>query len=448
MDDTICAISTSLGVGAISIIRLSGYKAIETINSIFSGSKIDQSKHKTISYGHIIYKKELIDEVLISIMIGPHSYTREDIVEINCHGGIATTKKILNILLESGCRLAEPGEFTKRAFLNGRIDLTEAEALNELLLAETENARKISINTMGGLLNKKITSLRKVLGDLLSNIEVNIDFPEYEDNLVVTNKMIMDSLGDVTKELEEMIVTSAKNKIITTGINIALIGRPNVGKSSLLNAFLDEEKAIVTDIAGTTRDIVEGKCSLNDIMINFIDTAGIRNTNDIVEKIGVEKSLQTIKYASLVILVLDGSSDLTFEDLKLISKLDAKKSLIFVNKNDLEIKLSLENTIPIIYGNTKTIEGISTLKQEIINMFNLDKLEVNNNSFINNLRQENLIKSSLDSLKNVLKNLEICPIDIVSIDIKKAWVLLGEITGESYNDELLDILFKNFCLGK
>ena len=448
MVDTICAISTSLGVGAISIIRMSGPEAINIINSIFKGPEITPQKNRTINYGKIFYNDELIDEVLISVMYGPKSYTCEDIVEINCHGGIATTKKILDILLQKGCRLAEKGEFTKRAFLNGRIDLTEAESVNELLLAETDNKRKLALNKINGLLYKKINSVRNILGDLLSNIEVNIDFPEYEDNLVITENIVDERIKNVLKELYQILDNSKQNEIVTSGINVALIGSPNVGKSSLLNAFLDEEKAIVTDIAGTTRDIVEGKCYLNDIEINFIDTAGIRETDDLVEKIGVEKSKKVIDLAALVILLFDGSRELTKEEHELLNSMNNEKTIIFVNKNDLEQKIMLDTEIPVVYGNTKSLNGIKTLKEKIIEMFNLDKIIIDEKSLTSNVRQENLIKESLNKLEDVLKNVKVMPVDMLAIDIKIAWDLLGEITGESYQDELIDLLFKNFCLGK
>ena len=448
MNDTICAISTSLGVGAISIIRMSGEESIDIINRIFSGPKITPEKDRTINYGKIIYKNELIDEVLVTAMFAPKSYTCEDIVEINCHGGIATTRKILDILLENGCRLAEKGEFTKRAFLNGRIDLTKAEAVNDLLIAETDKKRKLALNSMNGLLYKKINSVRNILGDLLSNIEVNIDFPEYEDNLVITETIVEERISNVVKDLNSILENSKQNKIVTSGINVALIGSPNVGKSSLLNAFLDEEKAIVTDIAGTTRDIVEGKCLLNEIEINFIDTAGIRETDDLVEKIGVEKSKKAMDYASLIILLFDGSRKLLEEEKKLLNNVDKKRTIIFVNKDDLEKKIILNTDIPIIYGNTRSMDGIKLLKAKIIDMFNLDKIVIDDNSLTSNVRQENLIKESLKKLEDVLNNVGSMPVDMLAIDIKIAWDLLGEITGESYQDELIDILFKNFCLGK
>ncbi len=448
MNDTICAISTSLGVGAISIIRISGSESINIINKFFSGSKITKENNRTINYGKLVYNGEIIDEVLVSVMFGPKSYTCEDVVEINCHGGIATTRKVLDILIESGCRLAEKGEFTKRAFLNGRIDLTQAEAINDLLLADTDKKRKLAINSMNGLLYKKIHSVRNILSDLLSNIEVNIDFPEYEDNLIITEQIVEERITKVIAELNNILENSKQNKIVSSGINVALIGSPNVGKSSLLNAFLDEEKAIVTDIAGTTRDIIEGKCLLNDIEINFIDTAGIRETEDVVEKIGVEKSKKAMDYSSLIILIIDGSRVLTKDEITLLNSIDKMRSIIFVNKNDLDQKVILNTDIPVIYGNTKSIDGIKLLKEKIIDMFNLDQIVVNDFSLTSNVRQENLIKNSIKKLEEVLKNIKVMPVDMLAIDIKIAWDLLGEITGESYQDELIDIMFKNFCLGK
>lgn len=447
MNDTICAISTSLGVGAISIIRMSGPDSVNIINKIFT-QKITKSKNKTINYGKIIYQDEIIDEVLVSCMFGPKSYTCEDIIEINCHGGIATTRKILSILLENGCRLAEKGEFTKRAFLNGRIDLTEAEAVNDLLLSNTDNQRKLSLNSMNGLLYKKINLIRKSLGDLIANIEVNIDYPEYEDNLVITEQIIEERIKKISKELNEILDNSKQNKIVTSGIKVALIGSPNVGKSSVLNAFLDEEKAIVTNIAGTTRDVIEGKCFLNDIEVNFIDTAGIRNTTDIVEQIGVEKSKKAMNIANLIILILDGSRKINEEEKDLLEHVNKDKTIIFVNKNDLNSKIDLFSNYNVVYGNTLSIDGISDLKKAIIEMFNLDKIVIDNNSITSNIRQENLIIESLKKLKDVLNNIDKMPVDMLEIDIKAAWNLLGEITGESYQEELIDILFKNFCLGK
>ena len=307
MFDTICAISTSLGIGAISIIRVSGEEAINKVAKLFDGKNLNEVKSHTIHYGHIISDGEIIDEVLITVLKAPKTYTKEDIVEINSHGGIATTKKILEILIENGIRLAEPGEFTKRAFLNGRLDLIEAESVNNLIKASTDLERKLALNGISGKVSKKITRVREIIVELLANIEVNIDFPEYEDALEITLDNLPPRLNEIKRELESLLEESKIGKIVENGIKVAIVGRPNVGKSSILNAMLNENKAIVTDIAGTTRDIVEGSVELEGISLKFIDTAGIRKTDDLVEKIGVDKSLEMIDDADLVIHVLNNN---------------------------------------------------------------------------------------------------------------------------------------------
>jgi tRNA modification GTPase len=447
MEDTICAISTAPGIGAISIIRLSGKEAIKIANSIFKGQDLTKVPSHTINYGFICDVNNKIDEVMVSVMKAPKTYTKEDIVEINSHGGLITTNKILELLLEKGCRLAEPGEFTKRAFLNGRIDLIEAESVNDLIYAKNEAARKLALNSMGGKLTELLNKIRHSIMDVIANIEVNIDYPEYEDVEVVTKDSLLPKLNDIKDRINEILINSKNGKIIKDGINVAIVGKPNVGKSSLLNVFLDEERAIVTDIAGTTRDTVEGSITLNGFLINIIDTAGIRQTEDVVEKIGVEKSLYTISYADLVIIVLNNNDELSSYEKELIDSVPEEKRIIFVNKDDLESNMNIDYKH--LKGNTLSIAGINNLKEEIISRFNLNQIIQKDMTYMSNIRQIDLLKKALDSINSAINNLEKgMPIDIVEIDIKNAWNYLGEITGEVYQDELLNNLFSNFCIGK
>lgn len=447
MDDIIVGLSTALGVGAISIIRVSGSGSISMVNKIFKGENLENKSSHTITYGHIVYQNEIIDEVLVTIMKSPKTYTTEDIVEINCHGGISTTNKIIEILLECGCRLAEAGEFTKRAFINGRIDLIESESVNDLINAKSDASRKLALNNIGGNLTKKINIIREELIDIISNIEVNIDYPEYEDIEIITNKKILPKIEKIKEKINYLLKGAQNGKLIRNGINVALVGKPNVGKSSILNSLIDEEKAIVTDIAGTTRDIVEGNMVLNGVLINFIDTAGIRKTNDIVEQIGVNKSLELVKSADLIIVVLNNNEILTNEEKELIDSIEQNKRLIFVNKNDLETKLEIKQNY--IFGNTTNVDGLNDLKKAIVEKFELDKIMDKDLSLISNVRQIDLIKKSLDDIESAIKNIKNnVAIDIVEIDIRNAWEHLGEIIGANYNEELLDNLFSNFCLGK
>lgn len=449
MDDTIVSISTSLGVGAIAIIRLSGSKAIEIVNKIFKGKDLTKVDSHTINYGYIKENDTIIDEVLVSIMRAPKTYTTEDVVEINTHGGISTTNKVLELCLTNGARLAEPGEFTKRAFLNGRIDLTQAEAVEDIITSTTDKSLNLSMNQLTGSLKKLITETRKTMVNLMANIEVNIDYPEYEDAENITIPLLKEKLVPIKNKLSKLLEESKNAKIIKDGIAIALIGRPNVGKSSLLNLFLEEEKAIVTNIAGTTRDIVEGQTIINGIKINFIDTAGIRNTTDVVEKIGVEKSKQMISKADLNILILNNNEPLTNEDKELLELIKTKPSIIFINKNDLETKLDLEQMPNVVQGNTLSLEGIKDLKQKIIEYFNLEKIEVKDATYLTNARQNALIKNTISYIDQALEDIETeVPVDMIEINIRAAWDTLGEIIGATYKDELLDELFSNFCLGK
>ena len=450
MNDIIVAISTALGKGAISIVRLSGEGCIDLVNKCFKGKNLTKVDSHTINYGFIVDNDTIIDQVLISVMKAPKTYTREDVVEINCHGGIAATNKILELMVLNGARLAEPGEFTKRAFLNGRIDLVEAEAVMDLINSKTEKARIQSINQLEGRLTSVIRKFRQELLELLANVEVNIDYPEYEDIEVVTIDNIKDRVGVMKNNLTEIIKESENRKIIKDGINVAIVGRPNVGKSSILNKLLGENKAIVTDIAGTTRDIVEGSITLNGILLNFIDTAGVRDTLDVIEQVGVEKSFEQIEKSDLVILVLNNNEEITKDDEVLIDKVKTKKYITVINKKDLDKKLDiskydLEN---VIYTDTLSVDGIESLKSKIIELFNLDEID-NNVDIFTNTRQITLAKEALNVLSDVETGINNdVPVDMVSIDIKRIWTLLGEILGENYSDELIDQLFSQFCLGK
>ncbi len=451
MNDTIAAISTTLGVGAISIIRVSGAEAIFIVNQIFKGKDLEKVDTHTIHYGHIFDQEEEIDEVLVSVMKAPKTFTTEDVVEINCHGGISTTNKVLELVLNHGARLAEPGEFTKRAFLNGRIDLAQAESVMDLINAKNESKRKVAIKGLNGYVSNIIRNLRQEILELLASIEVNIDYPEYEDIEVMTNEKIKPKMKEIKEKLKKIIIESENGKVLTNGIKTIIIGRPNVGKSSILNRLLDEEKAIVTDIEGTTRDTVEGSITIHGVALNLMDTAGIRDTNDIVEKIGVEKSLNLIKEADLVILVLNNNEELTIEDKKILDYCQDKKTIVVINKNDLERKINMEE-IPyknIIYTNTIDLNGIDSLKEKIVELFNLNELEQKDYTYLSNVRQISLAKESYSILEEVEKGIEEeVPIDMIEIDIKRSWEKLGEIIGETYTEKLIDQLFSQFCLGK
>lgn len=451
MNDTIAAISTALGVGAISIIRISGEESIQITNKIFEGTDLTKVKSHTIHYGHIKNEREMIDEVLVTIMKAPKTFTREDVVEINCHGGIASTNKILETLLTSGCRLAEAGEFTKRAFLNGRIDLVNAESIMNVISAESDGARRVAMKGIDGYLSKKIKNIRQSLLQLLASIEVNIDYPEYEDAIDMTIQEIKPQIENISKDLKELINKSENGQILTTGIKTAIVGRPNVGKSSILNKLLNEEKAIVTDIEGTTRDTVEGKLNVGGVTLNIIDTAGIRKTNDIVEKLGVEKSLKLIEDATLIIAVLNNNEKLTNEDRLILDKIKDKKSIIVVNKSDLETKIEIEelNGKNIIYTNTVDLEGLKELEAKIEELFQLQQLKSEDYTYLSNARQISLAKIALEKLQEAENACrKEVPVDMIEIDIRSCWEKLGEIIGETYTEELLDQLFSQFCLGK
>lgn len=450
MEDTIVAISTALGVGAISIIRLSGKDAIEIVNNCFKGKDLTKVNSHTINYGFIKNNNEIVDEVLVSVMRAPKTFTTEDIVEINCHGGIIPTKQILETMLQHGARLAEPGEFTKRAFLNGRIDLVESEAVMDLIESKSAEAKKMALSQLKGSLSKLIEEFRDSLKQLLSSIEVNIDYPEYYDIEVITKTKIKEEITKMKKSLQELIKASENTKIIKNGLNVVILGKPNVGKSSILNKLLDQDKAIVTDIAGTTRDIVEGETYLDGILINFIDTAGIRETTDVVEKIGVERSLNAITEADLIIVVLNNNEELSENDYEILKATKNKQRIIVINKNDLQRKVELPTDLEnVIETNTTTEDGIETLKNKIIEMFNLEELKTKDYTYLSNSRQLDLTKKAYQSLMSAENGLEKdLPIDMIEIDLKDCFDLLGEIIGITYSDEIIDNLFEHFCVGK
>jgi len=451
MNDTIAAISTALGVGAISIVRVSGDDALHIVNKIYKGKNLKEVESHTINYGYIYDNEKLVDEVLVSVMRAPKTFTREDVVEINVHGGIATTNKVLELLLTNGCRLAEPGEFTKRAFMNGRIDLIEAEAVMDLINAKTEKAMSLAVNQVSGDVSSLISNLRKEISMTLANIEVNIDYPEYEDIEVMTVDMVKNNINNIREKINKILSESKNGQLIKDGIKTIIIGKPNVGKSSILNRLLNEEKAIVTDVAGTTRDIVEGNISIDGIMLNMIDTAGIRETDDIVESIGVQKSISLIDEADLILYVLNNNEELSNDEIEILDKIKDKKSIIIVNKIDLEEKLNLS-----LLGNNRVVkisalnnEGINELKEEIKNMFNLEEIEKGDYTYLSSARSISLLRRALSSLNEVENGIENnMPIDMIEIDLKDVWNLLGEITGENYSEELIDQLFSQFCLGK
>ena len=455
--DTIAAISTPPGEGAISIVRMSGEEAVSIAQKVFSGKDLTQAKSHTINYGHIVDPKthEEIDEVMVSLMLAPKTFTREDVVEINCHGGIVATNRILQLLLINGARLAEPGEFTKRAFLHGRIDLTQAESVMDLIRAKTDRSMKIALNQLDGNLSHLIDSLRKDILDVLAQVEVNIDYPEYDDVEEMTTKLLKEKAIEIKQRIEQLLKTASQGKIMREGLATALVGRPNVGKSSLLNHLLHEDKAIVTDVAGTTRDVIEEYVNVSGVPLKLIDTAGIRETDDKVEKIGGERSKKAIEQSDLVLLVLNAAESLTKEDLELIRLTNDKKRIIILNKTDLEEKLDrkelakISENAPVYATSILKNEGVEALEEAISKLFFNGIENSQSTVMVTNARHIALLKKAQNSLDSVLEGISSgMPVDLVQIDMTEAWNLLGEITGESYEDELLDQLFSQFCLGK
>lgn len=454
--DTIAAISTPIGEGAISIVRMSGEDAVKIANKVSKGKDLTKVPSHTINYGHIIDPDtgKVIDEVMISVMRAPKTYTREDIVEINTHGGVMATNLVLQTLVSNGARMAEPGEFTKRAFLNGRIDLTQAESVMDIIRAKTDKAMQQATNQLDGSLARLIKDLRQQILEVLAQVEVNIDYPEYDTDQMTT-KAMMDKAQSISKRIDQLLKTANEGQIINEGLKTAIVGKPNVGKSSLLNILVHQDRAIVTDVAGTTRDVIEQMANVNGIPLQLIDTAGIHDTTDKIEKIGVDRSKKAINDADLVLLILDGSRPLDEEDKELIDLTKDKKRIVVLNKNDLPQVISdadlqkYFDPAEIVKISAVAKQGIDQIEQHIQKMFFSGIENSQNSAVITNARQAGLLKKAKHSLQDVEKGInDGMPIDLVQIDMKACWDELGEITGDTAPDELITQLFSQFCVGK
>lgn len=458
--DTIAAISTPMGEGAIAIVRLSGDDSIQIADKIFksiNGKKLLEVPTHTIHYGHLLDPKDgqVVEEVMVSVMRGPKTFTKEDVVEINCHGGIVSVNRVLKHVLKFGARIAEPGEFTKRAFLNGRIDLSQAEAVMDLIRAKTDRAMNVALGQMEGRLSKLIRGLRQEILEILAHVEVNIDYPEYDDVEEMTHKMLAEKAFYVREEIKKLLQTSEQGKILREGLSTVIVGRPNVGKSSLLNSLVHENKAIVTDIPGTTRDVIEEYVNVRGVPLRLLDTAGIRDTEDIVERIGVERSRQVLKEADLILLVLNYSDQLTAEDENLFKVVEGMDVIVIVNKTDLPQQINMEKVNLLAAEHrivtTSLLEetGVDELEEAIASLFFSGSIETGDSTYVSNSRHIALLNNSLRTIEEAIEGVEMgTPIDIVQIDLTRVWELLGEIIGDSVHESLIDQLFSQFCLGK
>ena len=451
--DTIAAISTPLGEGAIGIVRLSGTDSFAIAQKIFKGKDLASVASHTLNYGHIVDpdKNEILDEVMVGAMRSPKTFTREDIIEINTHGGIAVTNEILQLVIREGARLAEPGEFTKRAFLNGRVDLTQAEAVMDIIRAKTDKAMNIAVKQLDGSLSDLINNTRQEILNTLAQVEVNIDYPEYDDVEEATTEIIREKTTEFEALLTNLLKTARRGKILREGISTAIIGRPNVGKSSLLNNLLREEKAIVTDIEGTTRDVIEEYVNINGVPLKLVDTAGIRETEDIVEQIGVERSKKALKEADLVLLVLNASEPLTDQDRQLLEISQDSNRIILLNKVDLPEKIEIdqlpEDHIKISVLKNQNIDQIEDRINALF--FENAGLVEQDATYLSNARHISLIEKAVESLQAVNEGLALgMPVDLLQVDLTRTWEILGEITGDAAPDELITQLFSQFCLGK
>ena len=458
--DTIAAISTPMGEGAIAIVRLSGDEAVAIADKIFrspGGKSLKTKASHTIHYGHLVDPKtnEVVEEVMLSLMRGPKTFTREDVVEINCHGGLVSVNRVLKLVLTNGARLAEPGEFTKRAFLNGRIDLSQAEAVMDLIRAKTDRAMNVALGQMDGKLSRLIGDLRQALLETLAQVEVNIDYPEYDDVEEMTVPVLVEKCTWVRNEIMKLLQTSSQGKILREGLSTVILGRPNVGKSSLLNSLVQENKAIVTDIAGTTRDIIEEYVNVRGVPLRLVDTAGIRETEDIVERIGVERSREALRGADLILFVLNYADELTAEDERLFETIKAMDYIVIVNKTDLPQKIDiarvkeLAGSHCIVTTSLLQEEGITELEEAIAALFFEGQIEAGDLTYVSNARHIALLHQAQATVEDALAAAqEGVPVDMVQIDVTRTWEILGEIIGDTVQESLINQLFSQFCLGK
>ncbi|MDD1504550.1 tRNA uridine-5-carboxymethylaminomethyl(34) synthesis GTPase MnmE [Lysinibacillus sp. NPDC095746] len=458
--DTIAAISTPMGEGAIAIVRLSGDEAVAIADKIFrspGGKSLTTKASHTIHYGHLVDPKtnEVVEEVMLSLMRGPKTFTREDVIEINCHGGLVSVNRVLKLALTNGARLAEPGEFTKRAFLNGRIDLSQAEAVMDLIRAKTDRAMNVALGQMDGKLSRLIGDLRQALLETLAQVEVNIDYPEYDDVEEMTVPVLVEKCTWVRNEIIKLLQTSSQGKILREGLSTVILGRPNVGKSSLLNSLVQENKAIVTDIAGTTRDIIEEYVNVRGVPLRLVDTAGIRETEDIVERIGVERSREALRGADLILFVLNYAEELTAEDERLFETIQAMDYIVIVNKTDLPQKIDIAR-VKELAGNHRVVttsllqeEGIAELEEAIAALFFEGQIEAGDLTYVSNARHIALLHQAQATVEDALAGAQAgVPVDMVQIDVTRTWEILGEIIGDTVQESLINQLFSQFCLGK
>jgi len=455
--ETISSISTPVGEGAIAIVRLSGIDALEIADKLYRGKQtLDEVESHTINYGHIIDPDtgEVVEEVMAAVMRAPKTYTREDIVEINCHGGINTINRILQLTLKHGARMAEPGEFTKRAFLNGRIDLSQAEGVMDFIRSKTTEASKVASGQMQGRLKVYIEGLRQSILNILAQVEVNIDYPEYDDVEEATTGFLLEESEKVKLEIENLLKSSRQGRIMREGLSTVIVGKPNVGKSSLLNYLIQDNKAIVTDVAGTTRDILEEYVNVNGIPLKLVDTAGIRDTDDIVEKIGVERSRQALEQAELILYVLNNNEGLTAGDTEILDSVKDENVILIINKLDLENNLDIgeleeKYDFPIVKTSITEGTGVDELEDKIAELFFGGAVTSADSTYLSNNRHIGLLEQANSAINDAIDSAEMdVPIDIVQIDLVKTWELLGEVIGEDVSEQLIDQLFSQFCLGK